>query len=61
MPIFTVKNKGNEATGLAVRMVKAERRSQVESYVLQDFEIERCDAEKAAELGAGGVKVESVT
>lgn len=60
MPIFTVKHNGNEAAGLAVRMVKADRRSQVESYVLQDFKIDKCDAEKAAELGAGGVKVEQV-
>ena len=54
MPIFEVKK--DEVS----RMVKADRRNQVESYVLQDFVIVKCDAERAAELASNGVKVEDV-
>ena len=54
MPIFEVKK--DEVS----RMVKADRRNQVESYVLQDFTISKCDAERAAELAGNGVKVEDV-
>jgi hypothetical protein len=43
------------------RLVKADRRQQVESFVLQDYEIEKADAEEAAKLGGDGVKVESVS
>ena len=54
MPIFEVKKDD------VSRMVKAERRNQVESYVLQDFAIVKCDAERAAQLAGAGVKVEEV-
>lgn len=55
MPIYEVKPIEGQS-----RLVKAERRGQVESYVLQDYTIEKCDAERAAELAGSGVKVETV-
>lgn len=39
-------------------MVKAERRAQVESFILGDFEVKTADAEMAADLAGQGVKVE---
>lgn len=55
MPLYIVKK------GDAVRLVKAARHAQVESFLIGEFEIEKADAEKAAEIAGGGTKVEDAT
>ena len=57
MPVYVV-SKRTPAEGEKPRMVKAERRAQVESFLIGDFEIATADAERAAELAGDGVKVE---
>ena len=42
------------------RLVRADKRSQVESYVLQDFEIRKATADECLALGRQGVEEESV-
>jgi hypothetical protein len=60
MPIFTVKPRNLDADHPAqTRLIKAERRSQVESFILGDLVIEKAGTEEAVELGAAGVKVEA--
>jgi hypothetical protein len=61
MPLYVIKQKVKEGQPTPKpRLVKADRRNQVEIHLLKDFDIERADAEEAVTLGADGVKVENV-
>jgi hypothetical protein len=53
--LFIVKNGAAKE-----RLVRADRRSQVESYVLQDYEIRKATVDEALTLGRQGVEEESV-
>ena len=54
-PLFIVKNGAADP-----RLVRADKRRQVESYVLQDFEIRKATPDEALELGRKGVREEAV-
>jgi hypothetical protein len=53
--LFIVKNGAAKE-----RLVRADRRSQVESYVLQDYEIRKATVDEALTLGRAGVEEEAV-
>lgn len=58
MAIWTIRRRDADAQALP-RMVNAQRRAQVESYLLGEFSIERLkDVAEAAEYGKAGVTVE---
>lgn len=60
MAIFIVKPNKQDAEGAEKpRLVKAERVKQVEAHLLEEFSIEKANAEQAAELAGDGVKVET--
>ena len=60
-PIFTIRRRDADPQALP-RMVKADRRHQVESYLINEFEIERLkDVAEAAEYGKAGVAIEDPT
>ena len=61
MPIYKVQAvKADSQNNPKPRLVKADRLAQVESYLLQDFSIERASAEDTHALGKDGVEVEAV-
>jgi len=54
-PLFIIKH-GSDAE----RLARADRVTQVQSYVLQDYEIRRATADEAFALGKQGVEEEAV-
>lgn len=62
MPIYKVEPRAQDASAPAKsRLIKADRRAQVESYLIGEFVIDKAATEEAVELGAAGVKVEDAT
>lgn len=63
MGIYVVRPRkpaGDEKQANA-RLVKAERRNQVEGFLIGEVSIEPASAEEAHELGAAGIKIEDAT
>lgn len=57
--IFAVRNRAVDPQAVeSVRLVRAHRRAQVESFILGDFEIAPATADECVEAGALGIKVE---
>lgn len=59
MPIFVVKRR-TPVDGEKPRMILADKRSQVESFILGDYAIDKLSPEEGVELGSQGVKIEEV-
>jgi hypothetical protein len=57
---WVVRPRNAEASTKGVRLVRAEKRNQVEGFVLQDWEITRATPEQTHELGKQGVEIEDV-
>lgn len=59
--IFVVRpvNPPSEDAGREqTRLIRATRRSQVESFLISEFSIDKATQEQCVDLGADGVKVE---
>jgi len=57
--IYAVKPvKATVGEGAKARLIRAEKRSQVESFILGDFIIEPASADEAHELAKVGIEIE---
>jgi len=63
VPIYRVARREGTAADPApkIRLIKAERRAQVESFLIGEVEIEKANSEETHELGKQGVEVEDAT
>lgn len=57
--IYLVKPREESGITAKARLVSAKKRTSAESYVLQQFYIERASHEECVSLGADGVVIES--
>lgn len=58
MTIFRVTPVAKEGETPKSRLIKAERRSNVESFLIGEFSIEKATPEETHSLGKSGVEVE---